>query len=70
MLTTGCSWFDVPKEYGAKSTIHRLHMELCRKGIYEQIFRMLLSERYNINKIDLSICSIDTDSIPAKKGEI
>ncbi len=66
VLTTGCAWSDVPRTYGTKSTIHRLHLELCKNGVYEQIFQMLLSERYELKKLDLSICSIDTDSIPAK----
>ncbi len=44
-------------------------LRTCRNGIYEQIFQMLLSERYELKKLNLSICSIDTDSIPAKKGE-
>jgi putative transposase len=70
VLATGCAWSDVPEKYGAKSTVHRFHMELCRSGTYQRIFQMLLSERYDLNKLDLSICSIDTDSVPAKKGGI
>ena len=69
VLTTGCAWSDTPRVYGTKSTIHRLHLELCRNRIYEQIFQMLLSERYELKKLNLSICSMDTDSVPAKKGE-
>jgi hypothetical protein len=57
------------KIYGTKSTIHRLHLELCRNKAYKQIFQIFLSERYELKKLDLSICSIDTDSIPAKKGK-
>jgi transposase len=70
VLTTGCAWSDTPRIYGTKSTIHRLHLELCRNGTYKDIFQMLLSERYELKKLNLSICSVDTDSIPAKKGEI
>ena len=69
VLTTGCAWSDVPRKYGSKSTIHRLHLELCKNRAYKQIFQMILSERYELKKLDISICSIDTDSIPAKKGE-
>ncbi len=68
VLTTGCAWSDAPRIYGAKSTIHRLHLELCRNGVYEQVFQMLLSERYELKKLNLSVCSMDTDSVPAKKG--
>ncbi len=69
VLTTGCAWSDVPRVYGTKSTIHRLHLELCREGAYKQIFQMFVSERYDLKKLNLSICSMDTDSIHAKKGE-
>ncbi len=59
VLTTGCAWSDTPRIYGTKSTIHRLHLELCRNEVYEQIFQMLLSERYELTKLNLSICSMD-----------
>ncbi|NVO66875.1 transposase [Methanofollis tationis] len=26
VLTTGCSWLDVPAKYGTKSTVHRYHL--------------------------------------------
>ncbi|WP_243669709.1 transposase [Methanoculleus chikugoensis] len=32
VLTTGCAWSDVPARYGTKSTVHRYHLELCRRG--------------------------------------
>ncbi len=34
VLTTGCAWSDTPRIYGTKSTIHTLHLELCRNGAY------------------------------------
>ena len=68
VLRTGCRWSDVPRSYGSKSTIHRLHLELCKTGAYEKIYGALLSYGYKLNKIDISHCSIDTKSIPAKKG--
>lgn len=67
-LKTGCAWADIPRIYGAKSTIHRFHLELCNKGIYEKLFKIMLSRGYNIDAIDISRCSIDTKSIEAKKG--
>jgi transposase len=68
VLRVGCRWSDVPKIYGAKPTIHRLHLELCESGTYEKIFSILRSVGYEENKLDVSLCSIDTKSIPAKKG--
>jgi len=69
VLTTGCSWHDVPAKYGTKSTVHRYHLELCEKGVYQAIFLDLLRSGYEIQKIDLSHCAADTKDIQAKKGD-
>lgn len=68
VLKTGCSWSDVPGEYGAKSTVHRLHVELSNNGAYEKIFEITLSKGYETDKIELLSCFTDTKDIPAKKG--
>jgi len=49
-----------------KSTVHRYHLELCEKGVYQAIFLDLLQSGYEVKKIDLSHCSTDTKAIPAK----
>ena len=69
VLTTGCTWHDVPAKYGTKSTVHRYHLELCEKRVYQAIFLDLLRSGYEIKKIDLSHCATDTKDIPAKKGD-
>ena len=68
VLYTGCRWVEVPIKYGAKSTVHRLHLKLSKEGVYDKIFAILLSEGYEMGKIDLSLSFIDTKDIPAKKG--
>ena len=68
ILTTGCTWHDVPAKYGTKSTVHRYHLELCEKGVYQAIFLDLLRSGCGLQKIDLSHCATDTKDIPAKKG--
>lgn len=65
---TCISWSDVPRMYGAKSTVHRLHLELCESGAYQKINQILITECYLKGKIDLSCCNIDTKSVKAKKG--
>ena len=69
VLTTGCTWHDVPANYGTKSTVHRFHLELCEKGVYQAIFLDLLRSGYAIRKIDLSHCSTDIKDIQAKKWD-
>jgi transposase len=50
VLSTGCSWHDVPAKYGTKSTVHRYHLELSGKGVYQAIFLDLLRSGYEIEK--------------------
>jgi transposase len=68
VLKTGTAWSDVPRIYGAKSTIHRLHLKLCVSGAYQKINELIITEGYLFGKIDLSCCNVDTKSIKAKKG--
>jgi transposase len=70
VLTTGCTWEDVPRVYGTKSTVHRLHLYLSEHRIYQEILNDILNKGYDLDKIDLSHCFTDTKDIPAKKGEI
>ncbi len=70
VLTTGCTWSDVPEKYGTKSTVHRYHLELCERGVYQAIFLDLLQSGYDLQKLDLAHCITDTKDIPAKKGEL
>jgi len=70
VVMTGCTWKDVPRRYGSKSTVHRFHLYLSEHGIYQEIFNELLNKGYDLKKIDLSHCFTDTKDIPAKKGGI
>ncbi len=69
VLTTGCTWSDVPRKYGTKSTVHRFHLYLAEHGIYQDIFLDLLGAGYTFQKLDLTHCSVDTRDIQAKKED-
>ena len=69
VLSTGCSWTDVPRQYGTKSTTHRFHLLLSTQGRYDQIFALIRNQGYDLSQLDLSCCSIDTTTIPGKKGD-
>jgi len=69
VLKTGINWSDVPRMYGTKSTVHKLHLELCKTGAYQKVNDILLTEGYLRGKIDLSSCNIDTKDVAAKKGQ-
>ncbi|NLX48941.1 MAG: transposase [Methanospirillum sp.] len=60
VLSTGVAWADAPRCYGAKSTIHRLHQELCRTGRYPLLLRVLRASGYETGRIDLSRCRAAT----------
>ncbi len=61
VVKTGITWSDVPRMYGAKSTVHRLHLELCKSGAYQKINQILTSEGYLSGKIDLSCCKTEEE---------
>ena len=50
VLSTGCTWSDVPAKYGTKSTVHRYHLELCERGVYQAIFLDLIRSGYEFQK--------------------
>ena len=50
VLSTCCSWHDVLAKYGTKSTVHRYHLELSEKNVYQAIFLDLLGSGYEIQK--------------------
>jgi transposase len=63
---TGINWCDLPRVYGIKLTVYKLHMELCRTGVYQKINEILLIEGYFKGKIGLFCCNIDTKDVIAK----
>ncbi|WP_141706328.1 MULTISPECIES: transposase [Methanosarcina] len=69
VVMSGCTWKNVPRRYGSKSTVHRFHPYLFEHSIYQKIFNELLNKGYDLDKIDISHCFTDTKDIPAKKWE-
>ena len=67
-MSTGCTWYDVPRQYGTKSTVHRFHLHLCHHDIYDQICAVMQQQGYDLDDLDLSCCAIDSTTIPAKRG--
>ena len=35
-MSTGCTLYDVPRQNGTKSTVHRFHLHLWYHGIYDR----------------------------------
>jgi len=70
VLITGCRWIDLPEQYGSKSSAHRRFQDFQQKGIWKKILKCAIVSAHKQNKINLQKISVDSSSIPSKKGEI
>ena len=68
VLKTGMPWNDLPKEYGDDSTANRRLRRWEKLGVWKRIMDALLSEGYAGGKLNIDNLSVDSDTIPAKKG--
>jgi transposase len=68
MLTTGCRWQDLPREYGAPTTVWRRLKCWGEEGVCERIWRAALARLDLHGKLDWSIAFLDGSFVPAKKG--
>lgn len=69
VLTTGCRWMDLPKEYGPKSTVHDRLKDWEKLGVWKKILDSLVSSNYLSRKLSIDKVAIDSTDISAKKGE-
>ncbi len=68
VLITGCRWIDLPAKYGSKSSAHRRFQYLQQKGIWKKILKSAIKSARKQDKINLRYISVDSSSIPSKKG--
>lgn len=48
VLSTGCTWHDVPANCGTNSTVYRYYLELSERGVYQAIFLERLRSGHGI----------------------
>ena len=70
VLKTGIPWNDLPEQYGDDSTANRRLRRWEKEGVWKRIMDALISDGYSDGKLKIDNLSIDSDTIPAKKGEI
>jgi len=70
VLKTGVPWNDLPEEYGDDSTANRRLIRWEREGVWKRVMDALISDGYSDGKLGIENLSIDSDTIPAKKGEL
>ena len=69
VLKTGIPWNDLPEEYGDDVTAWRRLRDWDEKGVRKRIMDALISRGYSMDVLDMDALSVDSDTIPAKKGE-
>ena len=68
VLTTGCRWNDMPKRYGDDSTANLRLRRWQKLGVWRKILKCAIQSAHRQNKINLQKISVDSSSIPSKKG--
>ena len=70
VLVTGCRWTELPEKYGSKSTAHHRFQDFQQKGIWKDMLSGIIKSAHKSRKLNLQKISVDSSSIPAKKGEM
>ena len=70
VLRSGIPWSMPPKEFGCSGvTCWRRLRDWREAGVFERLQRALLDRLSKARRIDFSRASLDSASIPAKRGE-
>ena len=69
VLKTGIPWNDLPKERGDDVTAWRRLRDWEALGVWKRIMDALVAKGYSIGALGMDSLSVDSDTIPAKKGE-
>jgi transposase len=68
ILITGCRWQDLPREYGAPTTVWCRLKRWGEEGVWERIWRAALAALDRQGQLDWSMAFLDGSFAPAKKG--
>jgi transposase len=68
ILITGCRWHDLPREYGAPTTVWRRLKRWGEAGVWEDIWRAALAALDLRGQLDWTMAFLDGSFAPAKKG--
>ena len=69
VLRTGCRWKDLPKELGSATTAWRRLKEWEEAGVWESLWRAVLSSLDAHGKLEWAQAFLDGSFVPAKRGE-
>jgi transposase len=68
VLTTGCSWMDIPKKYGSDSTAHDRLKMWARNNVWTNILQRVVEKGCASGKLSLDRVAVDSSNVAAKKG--
>lgn len=68
VLTAGCRWQDLPRTYGAPTTVWRRLKRWGEEGIWDRIWRAALAALDLGGQLDWSMACLDGSFVPAKRG--
>ena len=68
VLISGCRWSEMPEIYGDDSTANLRLRKWQEIGVWKQVLRCAIKSAHKSDKINLQKISIDSSSIPLKKG--
>lgn len=67
ILITGCRWQDLPREYGAPTTVWRRLKHWGEAGVWERIWYAALAALDQQGQLDWSVAFLDGSFAPARK---
>src|SRR5260370_32416018 len=68
VLIRGCRWEDLPRVYGAPTTVWRRLKCWGEEGVWERIWRAALATLDANGQLDWSLAFLDGSFAPAKRG--
>ena len=68
VLRSGCRWQDLPRRYGAPTTVWRRLRTWAEQGVWERIWRAALTALDAHGRLDWSRAFLDGSFVAAKRG--
>jgi transposase len=69
VLISGCRWSEMPRKYGDDSTANLRLRKWQEFGVWKKILSCAIKSAHKSGKLNLQRISVDSSSIPNKKGE-
>ena len=67
-MRTGCQWNALPKRFGDDSSVHRTMQRWIERGVFEEIWAMLIDHCDELNGVDWQWQSADAAMGKARLG--